>query len=381
MESTPQTVSESRRAHAVVWVVLSLLASAVALLGLTTACGVQGDVSHPQPDFPLIEPETIEIHYDDQDLSDSRQFDEMVEEDEQGLTFEEAGTLEQGLVGEDARTLGPMREALLAGNNMLKSAIVLMRRTAAEGTFESLGDGRGRWVAETLHSVIVLTVERQEGASEGQRYGYVVTVRPRSAPEVATQTLLAGIFDFVGRDEATGRQLGGGRLRYNYDAVPRTASVRREQGRGEVAFRVTSEGKAMAFFFRGFVRRGQDEPTHGRYSFVRGRDGRGLFRFFIEGDFAEELEGRERLRQAAVWDPTGAARSHTVVISAQLPQPPVIEECWGPDRKQVWLSSTPELMDFPSDGDEADCAFSAAPMLPEDTLPAEDEEPDVPSLP
>jgi len=377
--------SDREPTHARPWLhaaltTVGLTATLLTAVALGTGCGAQDDISHPQPDFPLIEPETVELHYDDQDLDDSRMFDALVE-GEQALTFDDLEVRAAGLVGEDARTLKPMRDALLAGNNMLKSGVILLRRTAELGTYEAIGEDRGRWQVDGVNSIIVLTAERQPGAVAGERIAYLVTVRPRSTPDATPAVLIAGFFDFEGRDEGTGRQVGAGVLRYNYDAVPRTANVRREQGRGEVAFRVGPKGKGLSFFFKGFTPRGADSPLSGRYTFVRGPEGGGLFRFFVEGDLIEDLQGRERLRQSTAWDPSGAARSHIVVLSALLENRPVIEECWDRARKQVWTRSMPELADFPNDGDEQQCPFVESPQLPDDTPPGEDEVPVAPELP
>ncbi len=349
------------------WLVISWLA-----LSGWLGCGSTGDVSHPQPDFPLVEAETVEVAYDGEDLAAARALDEEALEDG------EPGQVEQGLVGEPARTLRPLREALLGTNNLLRSGLVQLRRVAEEGEFLG-GDGDvGRWRLDGARNRFTLTIERE--VSGGRRVRYTLRAAPLGEESLGG-VVLEGWFEHQGVDPETGRQLGFGLLRYDYSVL--ASGPRGERGRGAVGVVSTARGRAHNVFVLDFVPRGAVDrtPMNGRFSFAEVYGQGGGFRFVARGELVADDPGPEVMRQAVRWSATGEARSHLAVTLSGREVRPVIEECWGADRRQTWVRSNPELPEFQADGREGACAFFDRPELPDGSPVLDGEEPGVPGVP
>ncbi len=349
----------------------------IGLLVSTAATGCFGQASDPVPDWPqdegppldevLVDPETVEAVYDGS---------EVPSDEELGLG-QSALTISQGLVGEDAHLVGPLRDGLRLANQMMRPGLLILHDIARNHPASEVSKDRVVWEVRRFQALHTLIIERD--VQDAGQWNYALLVKPALVSEARARLLLSGFFK--PRAKVDGRQTGSGLLRYEYDtfrALPGYGVQAR--GVGAVGFKVTPEGREFNIVLERFQGRADASPISARYHYVLRGDGSGRFGFVLKTDIFPQSEGRETLTEAAAWNPSraGKARAHLTVLG--LPDGLSIDECWDGQGKQLWVQWDPAIEGEESDGDEGDCEGPLAELeLELDDLSAEPgEDPPIP---
>lgn len=317
------------------------------IIGTGGGLGCLGQVSDPVPEWPLDEalvvPETVEATFEG---------DEIPEDEGELMLGEGALTLGQALVGEEARLRPPLRDGLILSNQMIRPGILILNSIARNNPPKEVSGDRAVWEVQHAQAIHTLVIER-DALVEGQ-FNYSLKVRPALMADTRARELLSGFFR-PGPRLPDGRQTGAGLLRYEYDtfrALPGYGVNAR--GVGAVGFKTTAEGREFNIVLERFQARPDATPLSARYHYKLGGDRSGEFCFQLKTDIIPQVEGRETLTEVAVWNSSraGKAKAH---LSALGTQGLLVDECWDPAGKQVWIQWDPDINGEESDGNENAC--------------------------
>lgn len=307
--------------------------------------GCQNRAADPQPDFPedaIIEPETVEVF-----------FDEAPE-----TTDAHPGELrEQALVGEPARLVPPLRQGLELANRMIRPALVTLNHIAHGFEPVLRSDDRFLWEVADAGSLTTLVLSRDRDFQN--QWNYTLSVRRADEAESLSLTLFEGFFRpglRVADERRPGRtrQTGVGALRYQYDAISRfdQEDVR---GTGSLAFRTGPERRQISILLLSFSPSPDVDPINARYDYNLFTGGEGSFRFRLVGDLFEDVPGRETLRQSVVWLPDHRGRGRAQILGDAFAGAIRLDECWDGQAAQVWSRWLPIPDQEVNDGDESQC--------------------------
>ncbi len=207
-------------------------------------------------------------------------------------------------------------------------------------------------------------------------YTFKLEARPRASSAEADYKIVLD-----GESEQVAGDRGKGRIRLDFDVARTLDPTSCENGKATFFYDATQPAREIRVELRGYASRNDGNPVCRRelahdadYAYTRDSSGAGTFLFDVQANVNDASEAKPLLEQIKIrsrWQADGAGRSDVAVTGGEVVQDlaraglgvdkVTATECWGASFRVSYQTSAPEAVHlWPTEGDTASCAFSAA---------------------